>query len=156
MRIRLAATVLAVTAMVTIAFLVPLAAVVRVVAVDRALSAADQESRSLAGILAAVDNANSITAVLAQLNAGNQRSAAVFLADGTRLGAAGDRVSSDELQLARLGTGVHRHWLRGPSGVGSGARAGRHDQRRSGRRARQAADERRRPRRGPCSPASGC
>ena len=129
MRIRLAATVLAVTAMVTIAFLVPLGAVVRVVAADRALSAADQESRSLAGILAAVDNAASITAVLNQLNAGNQRAAAVFVADGTRLGAS-VAVPAEELQLARAGraftasgSGGRRVWVpvREPDGTTSAA-----------------------------------
>ena len=102
MRARLAATVLAVTAMVTIAFLVPLGYVVRVVAADRALSAADQESRSLASILGAFDNASEIVTVVAQLNAGNQRAAAVFLGDGTRLGAPVN-VPAAELQLARQG-----------------------------------------------------
>jgi signal transduction histidine kinase len=117
MRIRLAATVLAVTAMVTIAFLVPLGAVVRVVAADQALSAADQESRSLAGVLAAADNPASITAVLNQLNAGSQRAAAVFLPDGGQLGAP-VKVSADELQLARAGraftasgSGGRRIWV---------------------------------------------
>jgi signal transduction histidine kinase len=102
MRARLAATVLAVTAMVTIAFLVPLGAVVRVVAADRAVSAADQESRSLATLLGAVDTPGAITTVLAQLNAGSPRSAAVFLPDGTRLGAP-LAVPNAELELARQG-----------------------------------------------------
>ena len=102
MRARLALTVLAVTAMVTIAFLIPLAAVVRVVAADRALSAADQESRALAGVLAAVSNRDSIAAILGQLNAGSPREAAVFLADGTRVGAA-VAPPADELALARSG-----------------------------------------------------
>jgi signal transduction histidine kinase len=102
MRARLALTVLAVTAMVTIAFLIPLAAVVRVVAADRALSAADQESRALAGVLAAVSDRSSIAAILGQLNAGNPREAAVFLADGTRIGAA-VTPPPDELALARSG-----------------------------------------------------
>ena len=52
MRRRLNLTVLAVTAMVTVAFLVPLGAVVKVVASDRALSVADQEARTLASVLA--------------------------------------------------------------------------------------------------------
>ena len=47
MRRRLNFTVLAVTAMVTLAFIVPLGAVVRIVATDRALSVADQEARTL-------------------------------------------------------------------------------------------------------------
>jgi signal transduction histidine kinase len=117
MRARLAAIVLAVTAMVTIAFLVPLGAVVRVVAADRALSAADQESRSLASVLAAVNNRASIATVVAQFDAGNQRQAAVFLANGTRLGSA-VTVPPAELQLARQGraftasgSGGRRVWV---------------------------------------------
>jgi hypothetical protein len=102
MRARLAATVLAVTAMVTIAFLVPLGYVVRLVAADRAMSAAEQESRSLASALAAVGNTGTIATFVAQQNAGNPREAAVFLANGTRIGAA-VIVPSPELQLAREG-----------------------------------------------------
>ena len=102
MRARLAATVLAVTAMVTIAFLVPLGYVVRVVAADRAMSAAEQESRSLASALAAVGNAGSIATFVAQQNAGNAREAAVFLANGTRIGAS-VVVPGPELRLAREG-----------------------------------------------------
>ena len=44
MRRRLNLTVLAVTAMVTLAFLIPLGAVVKVVAADRAMSVANQEA----------------------------------------------------------------------------------------------------------------
>jgi signal transduction histidine kinase len=129
MRFRLAATVLAVTAMVTIAFLVPLAAVVRVIAADRAVSAADQESRLLAGILAAVENPASISAVLNQVNADNQRSAAVFLPNGARLGAPVS-VPAEELALARAGraftasgAGGRRVWVpvREPDGTTSAA-----------------------------------
>jgi signal transduction histidine kinase len=116
-RQRLALTVFAVTAMVTVAFLVPLAAVVRVVAADRALSAADNESRTLAGVLAAVVSPSSISAVVAQLNAGADRQVAVFLPDGSRIGAP-ITVPSDELALARTGRaftgssgGARRVWV---------------------------------------------
>ena len=94
--------VLSVTAMVTIAFLLPLAVVVRVVARDRALSAADQESRTLAGLLSAISAPTDVGAVVAQLNADSPRTATVFLADGTRIGAPVDLPSS-ELELARDG-----------------------------------------------------
>jgi signal transduction histidine kinase len=102
MRRRLALLVLAVTAMVTIAFLLPLAVVVRVVARDRALSAADQESRTLAGLMAAISSRSDIDAIVAQLNADSPRRAAVFLADGTRVGADVELPES-ELELARSG-----------------------------------------------------
>jgi signal transduction histidine kinase len=102
MRRRLALLVLSVTAMVTIAFLLPLAVVVRVVARDRALSAADQESRTLAGLMSAISTPDDVAAVVEQLNAGNRRAAAVFLADGTRVGADVEMPESD-LELARTG-----------------------------------------------------
>jgi signal transduction histidine kinase len=102
MRRRLALLVLAVTAMVTIAFLVPLAVVVRVVARDRALSAADQESRTLAGLMAAISSPGDVDAVVAQLNTDSPRRAAVFLSDGTRIGAPVELPDS-ELELARTG-----------------------------------------------------
>lgn len=102
MRRRLALLVLSVTVMVSVAYLLPLAVVVRVVARDRALSAADQESRTLAGVLAAVPDPSGIGPVLDQLNAGNERAAAVFLADGTRLGAPVE-LAPEELEVARRG-----------------------------------------------------
>lgn len=103
MRRRLALIVLAVTGMVTIAFLVPLGAVVKVVASDRALNVADQESRSLAGVLSAVSSTADIASVLDQLNAqGDGRQASVFLPDGQELGASLG-VPAAELALARQG-----------------------------------------------------
>ena len=88
MRRRLALLVVSVTAMVSVAALLPLAVVVTVVARDRALAVADEESRTLAGVLAALSDPTDVGSVLEQLNAGNPRSSAVFLADGTRMGAA--------------------------------------------------------------------
>jgi len=101
-RNRLALTVLAVTGMVTIAFLLPLAVLIRVVAADRALSGAEQEARSLAGVLAVVGDSASTAAVLDQLNAGSPRSATVWMPDGTRIGAVLDP-PAPELALARSG-----------------------------------------------------
>lgn len=102
MRRRLALIVFAVTAMVTVAFLLPLAAVVRVVAEDRALSGADQEVRSLAGVLAAVPSPRDAAAVVEQLNAGSDPRAVVFLPDGNRLGPSVE-VTAGELAAARGG-----------------------------------------------------
>jgi signal transduction histidine kinase len=108
MRRRLALLVLSVTAMVTIAFLLPLAVVVRVVARDRALSAADQESRTLAGLLSAVSTPDDLAPIVDQLNADSERSAAVFLADGTRVGLPVE-LPATELELARTGRAFTSH-----------------------------------------------
>jgi signal transduction histidine kinase len=103
MRRRLTLTVLAVTSMVTVAFLIPLGAVVKVVAADRALSAADQEAGSLSGIIASETSTSSLQTVTAQLNAqGGGRQAAIYLADGARIGAP-LHVPAAELALARQG-----------------------------------------------------
>jgi signal transduction histidine kinase len=87
MRRRLNLIVLAVTAMVAVAFLIPLGAVVKVVANDRALSVADQEARSLASILASDPAPYDLSAILSQLNAdGSGRTAAVYYPGGERVG----------------------------------------------------------------------
>src|SRR5690606_14667428 len=80
MRRRLALLVVSVTAMVSVAALLPLAFVVTVVARDRAMAVADEESRTLSGVLAALSDPSDVGSVLDQLNAGNPRSSAVFLA----------------------------------------------------------------------------
>src|SRR5579872_5917332 len=89
--------------MVAIAFLVPLGAAVRLVAADRAVSAADQEGRSLAGVLTAVNDTASVATVLSELNAsGAPRVAEVWLASGEHVGPAVP-VPPSELALAQQG-----------------------------------------------------
>lgn len=117
MRRRLILTVLAVTSMVAIAFLVPLGAAVEAVAADRALAVADQEAQSLAGVLAAEPSAAELSTVIADLNGQSPRRAAAFLADGTEVGQTGP-VPAAELALARTGRaftaaggGQHRVWV---------------------------------------------
>ncbi len=103
MRRRLNLTVLAVTAMVTLAFLVPLGAVVRVVAADRAMSVANQEARSLSSILASQTPPSALSSVVQELNEnGMGRLASVYLPDGKQVGPAMS-FPRDELALARQG-----------------------------------------------------
>ena len=103
MRRRLNLIVLAVTAMVTVAFLIPLGAVVKVVAADRALSVADQEARSLAGILASDPVPYDLSNILSQLNAdGSGRTAAVYYPKGAPVGPH-IPFPPTELKLARQG-----------------------------------------------------
>jgi signal transduction histidine kinase len=103
MRRRLNLTVLAVTAMVTLAFLIPLGAVVKVVAADRAMSVANQEARSLSSILASQTPPSSLVSVVHELNEnGMGRQATVFLPDGRQVGPA-VTVPAAELALARRG-----------------------------------------------------
>jgi len=100
-RPRLALTAAAVTAMIVIAFCIPLGRLIQVVATNRALDAARLESRSLAGALSAVTDTATVKQLVQQANAGNPRPTTVYLPDDTVLGAA---VPVDpEVELARQG-----------------------------------------------------
>ena len=86
MRRRLALTAAAVTAMVVISFVVPLAALLRTSAVDHAVNTAQVQSRSLGTVLATVSDAASLEQVVAEANASGPRPVSVVLADGTVVG----------------------------------------------------------------------
>lgn len=102
MRVRLALTAAAVTAMIVLAFSIPLARLIQVVATNRALDAAKLESRSLGGAISAVAGQEATIAQLVeQANAGNPRPLTVYLPSGTVLG---PPVPIDaEVELARKG-----------------------------------------------------
>ena len=102
MRARLALTAAAVTAMIVLAFSIPLLRLTQTLATNRALDAAKLESRSLAGAISAVaDQPATIAQLVEQANAGNPRPITVYLPDGTILG---PRVPVDaEVELARRG-----------------------------------------------------
>src|SRR5262245_4377298 len=101
MRRRLAATAAAVTATVVLAFCVPLALVVRVVARDRAVHGAELESRSLAAVLAATRDPAVLAPIIGHANASSQRTVTVFLPDGTFVG--DPRSPGPELARAKQG-----------------------------------------------------
>ncbi len=102
MRARLALTAAAVTAMIVLAFSIPLLRLVKTVATNRALDAAKLESRSLGGAIGAVPGQPATIAQLVeQANAANPRPITVYLPDGTVLGS---RIPIDaEVELARKG-----------------------------------------------------
>ena len=102
MRARLALTAAAVTAMIVLAFCIPLGRLIQVVAANRELEAAKLESRSLAGAIGAVDGERATIALLVeQANAGSPRPVTVYLPDGSVLG---PQVPVDaEVELARRG-----------------------------------------------------
>ncbi len=102
MRARLALTAAAVTAMIVLAFSIPLARLVQTLATNRALDAAKLESRSLGGAISAVAGQSAtIAQLVAQANAGNPRPITVYLPDGTVFG---PPIPVDaEVELARKG-----------------------------------------------------
>jgi signal transduction histidine kinase len=94
-------TAAAVTAMIVLAFCLPLARLIEVVAANRALDAAKLESRSLAGALSAVHDTATIRQLVQQADAGNPRPITVYLPDGSVIGAP---IPVDaEVELARKG-----------------------------------------------------
>jgi signal transduction histidine kinase len=101
MRRRLALTTAAVAVMIVAAFLVPLALLVRSIAEDRALAAADRGAATLAPVIAAVDDETAVTQVVDATNASDIGAVTVFLSDGTILGTPG--VVDANVDLARTG-----------------------------------------------------
>jgi signal transduction histidine kinase len=82
MRRRLAVLVSATMALVLIAFVVPLAVVLRVLAADRAMTAATSEAQQISAIVATSPSAASLRASVLQLISADGLPASVFLPDG--------------------------------------------------------------------------
>ncbi|MGH9231569.1 MAG: sensor histidine kinase [Acidimicrobiales bacterium] len=97
MRRRLLLVVVATTSLVVVAFAVPLGALVRSVARDRALSAAERDLGALAPVLALSPEAEAVDAAMARTGAGADGRLTVWLPDGTRLG---DPTPDDDQALA--------------------------------------------------------
>jgi signal transduction histidine kinase len=90
MRLRLVALVAATTSLVLVAFLVPLALLVRTTAADRAVSGALVEMQALAPLVSTVD-AETLGLTVARSNAANRHQVTVFLPDGAVIGAPAPR-----------------------------------------------------------------
>jgi signal transduction histidine kinase len=101
MRRRLALSAVAVTTMVVVAFVIPLAFVVKVLASSRATDRAQLEAQVLADALATVSDRGTLARLVNQANAGGARPTTVFLPDGQVLGSPAPAGSN--LQLARQG-----------------------------------------------------
>lgn len=97
MRRRLVLVALATTSLVVIAFALPLGALVRSVARDRAVDAAERDAASLAPVLALGADADAVAGVIATTGTGADGRLAVWLPDGT---AVGDPAPPDDSALA--------------------------------------------------------
>lgn len=106
MRRRLVLVVAATTGLVVVAFAIPLAALVRDVAHDRAITAAERDTAALAPVLAVTQEPELVGAAIVQTPTGGDGRLAVFL-DGAQIG---DRAPADAsaLALAREGSGFSR------------------------------------------------
>lgn len=85
MRLRLILLVAATSLLVVVAFLVPLALLVRSSAADRAVSAAAVEVQALAPVITSADR-STLEPAVANANAGNPHRVTVFLPDGSVVG----------------------------------------------------------------------
>jgi signal transduction histidine kinase len=110
MRRRLVAPAATTTIMVALAFLIPLAVLVRTLARDRALSAAELEAQSLAPVLALTRDTTALDAAVRATDPGARGRLVIILPDATRVGGppGGDGESDDprerdNLDLARQG-----------------------------------------------------
>ena len=125
MRRRLALLAAAVTSAVVLAFCLPLAFVVRTLAYDRGLNAAELQARTLAVVLATVNNPNTIADIVASADVSTSNPATVYLPQGQIIGPGGPPPPG-QLSLARQGKaytavsadGGREVWVpvRGPSG----------------------------------------
>jgi len=117
MRRRLVALAATTTIMVALAFLIPLAVLVRTLARDRALSAAELEAQSLAPVLALTRDTTALEAAVRATTPGASGRLVIILPDGTKVGGPSDTGSGagadgndtndprerDNLALARKG-----------------------------------------------------
>ena len=111
MRRRLVALAATTTIMVALAFLIPLAVLVRTLARDRALSAAELEAQSLAPVLALTRDTTALEAAVRATNPGSRGRLTIVLPDGTTVGGPDDGGGldpddprqRDNLALARQG-----------------------------------------------------
>jgi signal transduction histidine kinase len=101
MRRQLAVVVLATTSTVVIAFLVPLGLLVRTMAHDRALQAAQVDAESLSTLLATVPDPQTLELTVERLNQSSGRTYTLYLPGGGQLGAV--VAAGDDVALARTG-----------------------------------------------------
>jgi signal transduction histidine kinase len=98
---------LAITSMVVIAFIVPLAFLVRTIASDRAVNHANSDAQYIGQIIAGASRAEAV-GLVAQADASAAGTISVYYADGTVIGDRARPPEADSLQLARRGRAFNR------------------------------------------------
>ncbi|MBE3075969.1 MAG: HAMP domain-containing histidine kinase, partial [Actinobacteria bacterium] len=88
MRRRISLLVAATTSAVIIAFLIPLAMLVRTLAEDRAVAGASQEAQGVATLVAGVNDENQLRNLVGLVDQRSPRATSVLLPDGTLIGTA--------------------------------------------------------------------
>lgn len=105
MRSRISLLVLATTSAVVVSFVIPLCLLVRTLAEDRAMNAADQEARNIAILVARLHDHPTLADLVTDLDRRAEPSTDVLLEDGSQLGN-GARMRRDaDVRRARTGEG---------------------------------------------------
>jgi signal transduction histidine kinase len=123
MRRQLAVLVASTTSVVVIAFLIPLALLVRELAEDRAVAAATQDAQNLALLVGVLDDRAQLATVVQDINQRSGRVTTVFLPGGGRIGAEAERTR--DVEVAAGGSATSRgvdggHEVLQPVSIGNG------------------------------------
>src|SRR3954454_16347310 len=103
MRRRISRVVLATTSAVVVAFVIPLCLLVRTLAEDRAMAAADQEGRNVAILVASLPDGDQLEQLVTALDARGSPSTAVQTATGHVMGSGEISADDPEVQRALAG-----------------------------------------------------
>ena len=106
MRSRISWLVLATTSAIVMAFVIPLCLLVRTLATDRAMSAADQAARNVALVVTSVPNDTQLGGYLSDLNRSIVPQVSVLTPAGKSLGAADDLRTDPDVRRALTGEGL--------------------------------------------------
>ena len=106
MRNRISWLVLATTSAVVVAFVIPLCLLVRTLAADRAMSAADQAARNVALVVSSTEGAAQLEGYLSDLNRSSVPQVAVLTPRGRSLGTTQDLRQDPEVRRALGGEGL--------------------------------------------------
>ena len=106
MRSRVSWLVLATTSAVVVAFVIPLCLLVRTLAADRAMSAADQAARNVALVVSGTRDARHLEGYLSDLNQSLVPQVAVLTPDGRSLGTTQDLRRNPDVRRALTGEGL--------------------------------------------------
>ena len=119
MRRRIFWLVIATTSVVVVSFVVPLCLLVRTIAQDRAMAAADQEARSVAILVTRVRNQQQLTEVVEGLDPRGVAHTGVLTPDGTVVGELDVPPADSEVRRAADGEAA---LCRGVTDLAAGAR----------------------------------
>ena len=105
MRRRISWLVLATTSVVVVSFVIPLCLLVRTLAEDRAMAAADQEARNVALLVSTLEDDPQLADLVGDLDQRGVPSTSVLTADGTVIGSDTDMKSDADVRRAAAGEG---------------------------------------------------